>query len=73
MESNYQVDDKYTGKFFNYATGIRNQNDFRETWVIALGVNRSKNPREIGSNKSHLIKKYYANDLQKRFRLYPYI
>jgi hypothetical protein len=64
MESNYQVD-KYTGKFFNYATGIRNQNDFRETWVIALGVNRSKNPREISFNKSHMIKKYYANDLQK--------
>ena len=33
--------------------------------VIALCVNRSKNPREISSNKSHLIKKYYANDLQK--------
>ena len=64
MESNYQVD-KYTGKFFNYATGIRNQNDFQETWVIALGVNRSKNPREISSNKSHMIKKYYANDLNK--------
>ena len=64
MESNYQVD-KYTGKFFNYATGIRNQNDFQETWVIALGVNRSKNPREISFNKSHMIKKYYANDLQK--------
>ena len=33
--------------------------------VIALCVNRSKNPREISSNKSHLIKKYYANDLNK--------
>ena len=34
MESNYQ-EDKYTNKFFDYATGLRNQNDFKETWVIA--------------------------------------
>jgi len=68
MESSYQVD-KYTQKFFNYATGLRNQNDFKETWVIALGVNRSKKPQKEYSSKSGITKKYKfdnyenANDL----------
>lgn len=61
MESNYQID-KYTDKFFNYATGIRNQNDFRETWVIALCVNRSKKPRSEKTSKSYVTKKYKFND-----------
>ena len=61
MESNYQID-KYTSKFFNYATGLRNQNDFLETWVIALCVNRSKKPRDEKSSKSYMTKKYKFND-----------
>ena len=64
MESSYQVD-KYTKKFFNYATGLRNQNDFKETWVIALGVNRSKKPQKEYSSKSCITKKYKFNNYEK--------
>ena len=60
MESNYQID-KYTCKFFNYATGLRNQNDFRETWVIALCLNKSKKPRGKKSSNSYMTKKYKFN------------
>ena len=61
LESNYQIY-KYTDKFFNYATGIRNQKDFKETWVIALYVNRSENPRSEKTSKSYVTKKYKLND-----------
>ena len=63
MESSYQVD-KYTKKFFNYATGLRNQNDFKETWVIALGINRSKQPQKEYSSKSCITKKYKFNNYE---------
>lgn len=57
MESRYQSE-KYTSKFFNYATGLRNQNMFIETWVIAICVNRSKKPKNEKSSKSYMTKKY---------------
>ena len=64
MESNYRVV-TYTNEIFNDTTENRNQNDFQETWVIALSVNRSKNPREINSNQSNMNKKYSINDINK--------
>lgn len=57
MESRYQSE-KYTYKYFNYATGLRNQNNYRETWVIALCVNRSKKPKNEKTSKSYMTKKY---------------
>ena len=57
MESRYQID-KYTGKYFNYATGLRNQNNFRETWVIALCVNRAKKQNYEKSSNPYMTKKY---------------
>ena len=64
MESNYQ-EDKYTNKFFDYATGLRNQNDFKETWVIALGINKTKNWITDKGCKSYVTKKYNVYNVYK--------
>ena len=64
MESNYQ-EDKYTNKFFDYATGLRDQNDFKETWVIALGINKTKNWITDKGCKSYVTKKYNVYNVYK--------
>ena len=64
MESNYQ-EDKYTNKFFDYATGLRNQNDFKETWVIALGINKTNSYITDKGSKSYVTKKYNVYNVYK--------
>ena len=46
-----QLGESITRKCFNYGTGIRNENDFLDTWVIALCFDKSKKPfTDKGSN-----------------------
>ena len=63
IESNYHVI-KYPKKFFNFEPRFRNQNDFKETWVISLSLNRSKNPKKEYSSKSCITKKYKFNNYE---------
>ena len=56
-----------TKKCFNYGTGLRNQNKFLTTWVIALCYNKCKDPiLDLGS-KSFVKKE--ENDTGKFFDL----
>lgn len=45
-----------TQKFFDYACSLRAQNNFAETWVIALVTDKSKEPSYDKSSKSYILK-----------------
>ena len=51
-----KITDSMTEKFFNYGTGLRNRNDFKETWVIALFLDKTRNPGYDKGSNSYVIK-----------------
>ena len=57
MENNL-TGDKVTSKCFNYGSSLRMKNDFMETWVIALCIDKSKNPGYDKGAKSYVAKEY---------------
>ena len=59
---NGMICERVTGKCFNYGSSLRNRNDFIETWVIALCIDKSKNPGSDKGAKSYFGKKYNISD-----------
>ena len=53
---------RVTGKCFNYGSSLRMRNDFIETWVIALCIDKSKNPESDKGAQSYFGKKYNISD-----------
>ena len=60
MENGYN--NCLTEKYFDYDSGLRRANNFAETWVIALCTDKAKNPRNVKTSFSHMIKKYQMDD-----------
>jgi len=59
---NSMICERVTGKSFNYGSSLRMRNDFIETWVIALCIDKSKNPGSDKGAKSYFGKKYNISD-----------
>lgn len=62
METKYY--DGLTEKLFYYGAGLRRANNYTETWVIALYIDRSKNPLIDKGASSHMVKKYNIKDIE---------
>ena len=57
FQNNYnKFDESIIKKYFNYGTGLRNQNKFLTTWFIALYYNKCKDPILDLSSKSYVQK-----------------
>ena len=61
----------FTQKFFDYACSLRDQNNYTETWVIALVIEKSEESIYDKSSKSYVLKQqkeieevYYLNNIK---------
>ena len=63
MEKNFSY--SLTEKFYDYGNGLRRANEFMETWVIALCMDKSKKPITDKSSQSYIIQKDRKTDIKK--------
>lgn len=57
------ISDSLTEKCFDYGAGLRLRNNSRETWVIALCLDKSKKPYCDKGSNSFVVKKLNQNDM----------
>ena len=73
---NRKIGNIVTKQCFDYGTCLRNENDFIETWVIALCIEESNYPVPNKNAESSVIKKldkdksYHKMDFMKIFEIY---
>ena len=63
---NKKIGNVVTQQCFDYGTCLRNENDFTETWVIALCIEEPKNPVSDKSAKSFVAKKQENNNITQK-------
>ena len=56
----------FNERCFHYGTGLRNGHDYRETWVIALCFDDSKEPEYDKGANSYFIKELNLEKIQQR-------
>ena len=66
MENNL-TGERVTSKCFNYGSSLRMKNDFMETWVIALCIDKSKSPTYDKGSKCYVAKEYnFSHNVDKK-------
>jgi len=63
---NKKIGNVVTQQCFDYGTCLRNENDFIETWVIALCIEEPQNPVSDKSAKSFVTKKQENNNITQK-------
>ena len=63
---NKKIGNVVTQQCFEYGTCLRNENDFIETWVIALCIEEPQNPVSDKSAKSFVTKKQENNNITQK-------